>query len=80
MTPWRPWTIVLRGQHSRRDLPITFLRFFTRRGAEKWLREWEAGRKPVWMSTSSANDTHERLLEAYVARVDEVETYGVERE
>lgn len=73
MTFWEPWTIVLPGFDQGAEFPILFLRFFTRRGAQKWLREWQSGaRSPIWASVDTAAETRARLREAYVARVDRV--------
>lgn len=75
MTLWRPWTIVLRGKHSGSVSPITFLRFFTRAGAEKWLHEWQVGGSratPKRMNGEKAREIRLELLDAYVERVDRV--------
>lgn len=73
MTIWEPWTIMLPGRYNGTDFPILFLRFFTRRGAQKYLDRWQdGGRSPIWMSVDTAAFTRARLREAYVVRVDQV--------
>lgn len=60
---WRSWTIVLGGK-------TPFLRFFSRRGAERWLRKWEP---EMWMARERARVLKEILKDSSVERVDRVQ-------
>jgi hypothetical protein len=85
MTLWRPWTIVLRGVPESPQPHLPFLRFFTRWGAQKWLREAQGGRHTLTvaapgLSRERAESVSGVLTFAYVERIDRVNEQFLEQD